>query len=43
MSDLTLFKWRHFEAKIIPCTVRWYLWYVLSDCDVEEPMREPGV
>ena len=44
-SDLTLFNWRHFEVNIILClcTVWWYLWYALNDCDVEEPMRERGV
>ncbi len=27
MSDPLLFKWRHFEADIILCAVRWYLRY----------------
>jgi transposase, IS6 family len=43
MSDLSLFKWRHFEADIILCAVRWYLRYALSYRDVEELMRERGV
>jgi transposase, IS6 family len=43
MSDLTLCKWRHFEDNIILRAVRWYLWCALSNCDVEEPMRERGV
>jgi len=43
MSDSFLFKWRHFEADIILCVVRWDLRYVLSDRDVEELMRERGV
>jgi transposase-like protein len=25
MSHPSLFKWRHFEAEIILCAVRWYL------------------
>jgi transposase, IS6 family len=43
MSDLTSFKWRHCEANIILCAVRWHLWYALSDRDVEELRRERGV
>jgi IS6 family transposase len=43
MSDPSLFKWRHFEADIILCAVRWYLRYTLSYRDVEELMRERGV
>jgi IS6 family transposase len=27
MSDPSLFKWRHFQADIILCAVRWYLCY----------------
>jgi transposase, IS6 family len=38
MSDLSLFKWRHFQADIILCAVRWYLRYALSYRDVEELM-----
>ena len=30
MSDVPLFKWRHVQADIILCAVRWYLRYVLS-------------
>jgi transposase, IS6 family len=43
MGDSSLFKWRHFEADIILCAVRWYLRYALSYRDVEELMRERGV
>jgi len=43
MSDPPLFKWRHFQANIILCAVRWYLRYALSYRDVEELMRERGV
>jgi transposase, IS6 family len=43
MSDPTLFKWRHFQADIILCAVRWYLRYALSYRDVEELLRERGV
>jgi transposase, IS6 family len=43
MSDRSLFKWRHFEADIILCAVRWYLRYALSYRDVEELLRERGV
>ena len=43
MSDLSLFKWRHFQADIILCAVRWYLRYALSYRDVEELLRERGV
>jgi transposase, IS6 family len=43
MSDPALFKWRHFQADIILCAVRWYLRYALSYRDVEELMRERGV
>jgi transposase, IS6 family len=42
-SDPSLFKWRHFEADIIRCAVRWYLRYALSYRDVEELLRERGV
>jgi transposase, IS6 family len=40
MSDPSLFKWRHFEADIILCAVRWYLRYALSYRDVDELLRE---
>ena len=43
MSDPSLFKWRHFEADILLCAVRWYLRYALSYRDVEELLRERGV
>jgi IS6 family transposase len=43
MSDPPLFKWRHFQADIILCAVRWYLRYALSYRDVEELLRERGV
>jgi hypothetical protein len=43
MSDLSLFKWRHFQADIILCAGRWYLRYVLSHRDVEELLKERGV
>jgi IS6 family transposase len=43
MTDLSLFTWRHFEADILLCVVRWYLRYVLSYRDVEELLRERGV
>jgi transposase, IS6 family len=43
MSDPSLFKWRHFEAAMILCAVRWYLRYALSYRDVEELPQERGV
>jgi len=43
MSERSPFKWRHFEAEIILCAVRWYLRYTLSYRDVEELLRERGV
>jgi IS6 family transposase len=43
MTDPALFKWRHFEAEIILCAVRWYLRYALSYRDAEELLRERGV
>jgi transposase, IS6 family len=43
MGDSPLFEWRHFEAEIILCAVRWYLRYALSYRDVEELMQERGV
>lgn len=39
----TPFKWRHFEAEIILCCIRWYLRYALSYRDVEEIMAERGL
>lgn len=38
-----MFKWRHFEAGIILCAVRWYRRYALSYRDVEELLQERGV
>ena len=43
MHDPALFKWRHFQADIILCAVRWYLRYALSYRDVEELLEERGV
>ena len=43
MNHPSLFKWRHFEADIILCAVRWYLCYALSYRDIEELMHERGV
>ena len=39
MNDPSLFKWRHFQADIILCAVRWYLRYALSYRDVQERSR----
>src|SRR2546428_1013297 len=43
MNHPSLFKWRHFQADIILCAVRWYLRYALSYRDVEELRRERGI
>jgi IS6 family transposase len=43
MRDPSPFKWRHFEAEIVLCAVRWYLRYALSDRDIEALMHERGV
>jgi transposase, IS6 family len=43
MSDLALFNWRHFAAKVILCSVRWRLRYALSYCDVAGLMQERGL
>ena len=43
MSDSGLFKWRHLEADLILCVVRWYLRYALSCHAVEELLREGGI
>jgi IS6 family transposase len=43
MSIPAPFKWRHFQADIILCAVRWYLRYALSYRDVEELLRERGI
>jgi transposase, IS6 family len=39
----TLVRWRHFQADIILCAVRWYLRYALSYQDVEALLRERGI
>ena len=36
MAETDLFKWRHYESKIILLCVRWYLRYALSYRDLEE-------
>jgi transposase-like protein len=43
MSDPSPFKWRHCEADLILCAVRWYLRYALSYRDVEELLHDRGV
>ena len=43
MSDPSLFTWRHLNADIILCAVRWSLRDVLSSRDIEELLRERGV
>jgi transposase, IS6 family len=43
MSAPSLLKWRHIEADIILCAVRWYLRDALSYRDVEELLRERGI
>ncbi len=43
MSQLKLFKYRHFEAEIILLCLRWYLRYSLSYRDLEEMMAERGL
>src|SRR5947209_9211341 len=43
MSQLKLFKYRHFEPEIILLCVRWYLRYSLSYRDLEEMMAERGL
>jgi len=42
-SSLGAFKWKHFEARIILLTVRWYLQYRLSYRDLVEMMSERGI
>jgi len=37
------FKWRHFTAEILLCSVRWYWRYALSYRHVEEFRRERGL
>lgn len=43
MTELHLFKWRHFQADIILFCVRWYLRSALSYRDLEEMMLERGL
>jgi transposase, IS6 family len=43
MSDLSLFTWRHCQADLILCAVRWSLRDALSSRDVEALLRERGV
>jgi transposase-like protein len=43
MSNVSPFKWRHFESEIILLCVRWYLRYSLSYRDLEEMMLERGL
>src|ERR1041385_7902205 len=43
MSRPTLFKWRHFEPKVITCAVSWYLRFSLSYRNVEELLGERGL
>ena len=43
MSNPSLFKWRHFAAEVILCSVRWYLRYTLRYRDVEELRQERGL
>jgi len=43
MSDSPLFKWRHFEADMMLCAVRWSLRSALSYGNVEELSWERGV
>ena len=35
-----LFKWKHYQPEIILLTVRWYLRYNLSFCNLVEMMEE---
>jgi len=43
MTNLSPFKWRHFDAEIIFLCVRWYLRYSFSYRDLEEMMAERGL
>jgi len=40
MSDPSLFKWRHFEAAIILCAVRWYLGFLAQSHNMGCPSRK---
>jgi IS6 family transposase len=43
MSNPFLFTWRHLEADIILCAVRWYRRSALRSRDIEELLRERGM
>ncbi|MBJ8055908.1 IS6 family transposase [Bacillus cereus] len=43
MKKENLFKWKHYQPDIILLTVRWYLRYNLSFCDLVEMMDERGL
>jgi len=43
MSKSNPFKWRHYEANIILCCVRWYCSYPLSYRQVAEIVNERGM
>ncbi|MES5913456.1 IS6 family transposase [Bacillus cereus group sp. FL70] len=43
MEQENLFKWKHYQPDIILLTVRWYLRYNLSFCDLVEMMEERGL
>jgi IS6 family transposase len=43
MSEPSLCTWRHLEADIILCAVRWYRRSALRSRDVEALLRERGV
>ena len=43
MSAPSLFHWRHLQADMLLCAVRWYLRYALSYRDVEALLQERGV
>ena len=43
MEQTGMFKWRHYEGKIILLCVRWYTRYPLSYRNLEEMMQERGL
>ncbi|WP_144466789.1 IS6 family transposase [Bacillus nitratireducens] len=43
MEKENVFKWRHYQPGIILLTVRWYLRYTLSFCDLVEMLEERGL
>ncbi|PFK17447.1 IS6 family transposase, partial [Bacillus cereus] len=43
MEKENVFKWRHYQPDIILLTVRWYLRYTLSFCDLVEMLEERGL